>query len=137
MNSLIMILLYQLSGAIAILLEDPNHVTEYFINTSDCNILFIYVGFFSSKILVSNIDSAEEDLVKLRQISGELMRLCRGSGRALARIVAVLWENWLGLLKAAKGLEITCEELKQEWKFINEEVSWFSICKFWGVETGL
>uniref|UniRef100_A0A8C3EGB7 Spectrin repeat containing nuclear envelope protein 2 n=1 Tax=Corvus moneduloides TaxID=1196302 RepID=A0A8C3EGB7_CORMO len=75
-----------------------------------------------SKILVSNIDSAEEELVKLRQISGELMRLCRGSDRALARIVAVLWENWLGLLEAAKGLEITCEELKQEWKFINEEL---------------
>lgn len=51
------------------------------------------------------------------------MRLCRGSDRALGRIVTVLWENWLGLLEAAKGLEITCEELKQEWKFINEEVS--------------
>ncbi|XP_027529961.1 nesprin-2 [Neopelma chrysocephalum] len=75
-----------------------------------------------SKILVSNIDSAEEDLVKLRQISGELMRLCRGSDRALGRIVTVLWENWLGLLEAAKGLEINCEELKQEWKFINEEL---------------
>ncbi|XP_017663044.1 PREDICTED: nesprin-2 isoform X1 [Lepidothrix coronata] len=75
-----------------------------------------------SKILVSNIDSAEEDLVKLRQISGELMRLCRGSDRALGRIVTVLWANWLGLLEAAKGLEINCEELKQEWKFINEEL---------------
>uniref|UniRef100_A0A8C5JEC2 Spectrin repeat containing nuclear envelope protein 2 n=1 Tax=Junco hyemalis TaxID=40217 RepID=A0A8C5JEC2_JUNHY len=75
-----------------------------------------------SKVLVSSIDSAEEDLVKLRQISGEMMRLCRGSDRALGRIVTVLWENWLGLLEAAKGLEITCEELKQEWKFINEEL---------------
>ncbi|KAM9652315.1 nesprin-2 isoform 3-T5 [Morphnus guianensis] len=75
-----------------------------------------------SKILVSNIDSAEDDLVKLRQVSGELMRLCRRSDRALGRIVTVLWENWLGLLEAAKGLEINCEELKQEWKFINEEL---------------
>ncbi|XP_063015844.1 nesprin-2 isoform X4 [Melospiza melodia melodia] len=75
-----------------------------------------------SKVLVSSIDSAEEDLVKLRQISGEMMRLCRGSDRALGRIVTVLWENWLGLLEAAKGLEIACEELKQEWKFINEEL---------------
>uniref|UniRef100_A0A8C3QAL4 Uncharacterized protein n=1 Tax=Geospiza parvula TaxID=87175 RepID=A0A8C3QAL4_GEOPR len=75
-----------------------------------------------SKVLVSSIDSAEEDLVKLRQICGEMMRLCRGSDRALGRIVTVLWENWLGLLEAAKGLEITCEELKQEWKFINEEL---------------
>uniref|UniRef100_A0A663F6D7 Spectrin repeat containing nuclear envelope protein 2 n=1 Tax=Aquila chrysaetos chrysaetos TaxID=223781 RepID=A0A663F6D7_AQUCH len=74
-----------------------------------------------SKILVSNIDSAEDDLVKLRQVSGELMRLCR-SDRALGRIVTVLWENWLGLLEAAKELEINCEELKQEWKFINEEL---------------
>uniref|UniRef100_A0A8C8E8W0 Spectrin repeat containing nuclear envelope protein 2 n=1 Tax=Otus sunia TaxID=257818 RepID=A0A8C8E8W0_9STRI len=75
-----------------------------------------------SKILVSNIDSAEDDLVKLRQVSGELMRLCRRSDRALVRTVTVLWENWLGLLEAAKGLEINCEELKQEWKFINEEL---------------
>ncbi|XP_064317024.1 nesprin-2 [Phalacrocorax carbo] len=75
-----------------------------------------------SKILVSNIDSAEDDLVKLRQISGELMRLCKRSDRALGRIVTVLWENWLGLLEAAKGLEINCEERKQEWKFINEEL---------------
>ncbi|XP_069712839.1 nesprin-2 [Phaenicophaeus curvirostris] len=75
-----------------------------------------------SKTLVSNIDSAEDDLVKLRQISGELMRLCKRRDGALGRIVAVLWENWLGLLEAAKGLEINCEELKQEWKFINEEL---------------
>ncbi|KAM6392914.1 nesprin-2 [Pluvialis apricaria] len=75
-----------------------------------------------SKILVSNIDSAEGDLVKLRQVSGELMRLCKGSNRALGRIVTVLWENWLCLLEAAKGMEINCEELKQEWKFINEEL---------------
>ncbi|XP_075359887.1 nesprin-2 isoform X2 [Mycteria americana] len=75
-----------------------------------------------SKILVSNIDSAEDDLVKLRQVSGKLMRLCKRSDKALGRIVTVLWENWLGLLEAAKGLEINCEELKQEWKFINEEL---------------
>ncbi|XP_075282973.1 nesprin-2 isoform X3 [Opisthocomus hoazin] len=75
-----------------------------------------------SKILVSSIDSAEDDLVKLRQVSGELMRLCKRRDRALGRIVAVLWENWLGLLEAAKGLEINCEELKQEWKFVNEEL---------------
>ncbi|XP_030307946.1 nesprin-2 [Calypte anna] len=75
-----------------------------------------------SKVLVCSIDSAEDDLVKLRQISGELMRLCKRSDRALGRIVTVLWENWLGLLEAAKGLEINCEELKQEWKFINEEL---------------
>ncbi|XP_009990126.1 PREDICTED: nesprin-2-like, partial [Tauraco erythrolophus] len=78
--------------------------------------------FEESKILVSNIDSAEDDLVKLRQVSGELMRLCKRSDKALGRIVRVLWENWLGLLEAAEGLEINCEELKQEWKFINEEL---------------
>lgn len=106
---------------IAILLEGPNHGTECFINTSDC-IIYLLVC-FSCKILVSNIDSAEDDLVKLRQVSGELMRLCKRSDRALGRTVTVLWENWLGLLEAAKGLEINCEELKQEWKFISEEVS--------------
>lgn len=76
--------------------------------------------------------------MKLRQISGELMRLCRGSDRALGKIVTVLWENWLGLLEAAKGLEITCEELKQEWKFINEEVCCLTSVQFggwrWGCE---
>lgn len=51
------------------------------------------------------------------------MRLRKGSDRALGRTVTALWENWLGLLEAAKELEINCEELKQEWKFINEEVS--------------
>lgn len=85
---------------------------------------FIYLlVYFSYKILVSNIDSAEDGLVKLRQISGELMRLRKGNDRALGRIVTALWENWLCLLEAAKELEINCEELKQEWKFISEEVS--------------
>uniref|UniRef100_A0A8C6IUA3 Uncharacterized protein n=1 Tax=Melopsittacus undulatus TaxID=13146 RepID=A0A8C6IUA3_MELUD len=74
-----------------------------------------------SKVLVSNIESAEDDLVKLRQVSGELMRLCR-SDRALGRMVSALWENWLGLLEVSKQLEINSEELKQEWKFINEEL---------------
>lgn len=58
------------------------------------------------------------------------MRLCKGRDRALGRTVTVLWENWLDLLEAAKGLEINCEELKQEWKFINEEVS-RSTNSFW------
>ncbi|XP_067151183.1 nesprin-2 [Apteryx mantelli] len=75
-----------------------------------------------SKILVSSIDSVEDDLVKLRQVSRELTRLCKGSDQAPGRIVTTLWEKWLGLLEAAKGLEINCEELKQEWKFINEEL---------------
>lgn len=51
------------------------------------------------------------------------MRLRKGNDRALGRIVTALWENWLCLLEAAKELEINCEELKQEWKFISEEVS--------------
>ncbi|XP_010138785.1 PREDICTED: nesprin-2-like, partial [Buceros rhinoceros silvestris] len=64
----------------------------------------------ASKVLVSNIDSAEDDLVKLRQVSGELMRLCRSHDRAPGRIVTVLWENWLGLLEAA----FINEELERE-----------------------
>lgn len=36
----------QLSGVIAIFLEDPNHFTEYFINTPDCSILFFDVFVF-------------------------------------------------------------------------------------------
>uniref|UniRef100_A0A674JUY9 Spectrin repeat containing nuclear envelope protein 2 n=1 Tax=Terrapene triunguis TaxID=2587831 RepID=A0A674JUY9_9SAUR len=75
-----------------------------------------------SKVLVSNLLSAEEDLMTLRRDSGDLSIVCKGSDCTLVRIVSALWGKWLGLLEAAKEWEINCEELKQEWKFVNEEV---------------
>uniref|UniRef100_A0A8C3IBR6 Spectrin repeat containing nuclear envelope protein 2 n=1 Tax=Chrysemys picta bellii TaxID=8478 RepID=A0A8C3IBR6_CHRPI len=75
-----------------------------------------------SKVLVSNLLSAEEDLMTLRRDSRDLSMVCKGSDCTLVRIVSALWGKWLGLLEAAKEWEINCEELKQEWKFVNEEV---------------
>ncbi|XP_044871388.1 nesprin-2 isoform X3 [Mauremys mutica] len=75
-----------------------------------------------SKVLVSNLLSAEEDLMTLRRDSRDLSVMCKGSDCTLVRIVSALWGKWLGLLEAAKEWEINCEELKQEWKFVNEEV---------------
>ncbi|XP_039390571.1 nesprin-2 isoform X4 [Mauremys reevesii] len=75
-----------------------------------------------SKVLVSNLLSAEEDLMTLRRDSRDLSMMCKGSDCMLVRIVSALWGKWLGLLEAAKEWEINCEELKQEWKFVNEEV---------------
>uniref|UniRef100_A0A8C3T368 Spectrin repeat containing nuclear envelope protein 2 n=1 Tax=Chelydra serpentina TaxID=8475 RepID=A0A8C3T368_CHESE len=75
-----------------------------------------------SKVLVSNLLSAEEDLMTLRQDSRDLSMMCKGSDYTLVRIVSALWGKWLGLLKAAKEWEFNCEELKQEWKYVNEEV---------------
>ncbi|XP_034623710.1 nesprin-2 isoform X2 [Trachemys scripta elegans] len=75
-----------------------------------------------SKVLVSNLLSAEEDLMMLRWDSRDLSMVCKGSDCTLVRIVSALCGKWLGLLEAAKEWEINCEELKQEWKFVNEEV---------------
>ncbi|XP_074921846.1 nesprin-2 [Chelonoidis abingdonii] len=75
-----------------------------------------------SKVLVSNLLSAEEDLMALRRDSRDLSMMYKGSDCTLVRIVPALWGKWLGLLEAAKEWEINCEELKQEWKFVNEEV---------------
>uniref|UniRef100_A0A8C4VGV8 Spectrin repeat containing nuclear envelope protein 2 n=1 Tax=Gopherus evgoodei TaxID=1825980 RepID=A0A8C4VGV8_9SAUR len=75
-----------------------------------------------SKVLVSNLLSAEEDLMALRRDLRDLSMMCKGSDCTLLRIVSALWGKWLGLLEAAKEWEINCEELKQEWKFVNEEV---------------
>ncbi|XP_074986041.1 nesprin-2 isoform X2 [Caretta caretta] len=75
-----------------------------------------------SKVLVSNLLSAEEDLMTLRRDSRDLSMMCKGSDCTLVRIVSALWGKWLGLLEAAKEWEINCEELKQGWKFVNEEV---------------
>uniref|UniRef100_A0A2K5QQZ4 Spectrin repeat containing nuclear envelope protein 2 n=1 Tax=Cebus imitator TaxID=2715852 RepID=A0A2K5QQZ4_CEBIM len=76
-----------------------------------------------SKALVSNLVSTKEELMKLRQILRLLrLRCTENDGICLLKIMSALWEKWLSLLEAAKEWEMWCEELKQEWKFVNEEI---------------
>uniref|UniRef100_A0A2K5XMG3 Spectrin repeat containing nuclear envelope protein 2 n=1 Tax=Mandrillus leucophaeus TaxID=9568 RepID=A0A2K5XMG3_MANLE len=76
-----------------------------------------------SKDLVSNLTSTKEELMKLRQILRLLrLRCTENDGICLLKIVSALWEKWLSLLEAAKEWEMWCEELKQEWKFVSEEI---------------
>ncbi|XP_037688490.1 nesprin-2 isoform X2 [Choloepus didactylus] len=76
-----------------------------------------------SKVLVSNLISAKEELMQLRQILRHLrLRCTENDGIGLHRTVLALWEKWLSLLEAAKEWEMWCEELKQEWKFVSEEI---------------
>ncbi|XP_058423073.1 nesprin-2 isoform X4 [Diceros bicornis minor] len=76
-----------------------------------------------SKALVSNLVSTKEELMKLRQVLRHLRPTCTDSdGVCLFRTVSALWEKWLSLLEAAKEWEMWCEELKQEWKFVSEEI---------------
>ncbi|KAF4017561.1 hypothetical protein G4228_009109, partial [Cervus hanglu yarkandensis] len=76
-----------------------------------------------SKALVSNLMSAKEELMKQRQVLRHLRATCMDSDSlCLLRSTSALWERWLSLLEAAKEWEMWCEELKQEWKFVHEEI---------------
>uniref|UniRef100_A0A8C4MDW9 Spectrin repeat containing nuclear envelope protein 2 n=1 Tax=Equus asinus asinus TaxID=83772 RepID=A0A8C4MDW9_EQUAS len=76
-----------------------------------------------SKALVSNLISTKEELMKLRQVLRHLRPACTDSdGVCLFRTASALWEKWLSLLEVAKEWEMWCEELKQEWKFVSEEI---------------
>ncbi|XP_073098376.1 nesprin-2 isoform X4 [Manis javanica] len=76
-----------------------------------------------SKAMVSNLTSTKEEFVKVRQILRHLRPLCTDhDGVCLLRTMLALWEKWLSLLEAAKEWEMWCEELKQEWKFVSEEI---------------
>ncbi|XP_008564479.1 PREDICTED: nesprin-2 [Galeopterus variegatus] len=76
-----------------------------------------------SKALVSNLLSTKEELMKLRQVLRHLTPRCtENNGICLLRTMSALWEKWLNLLEAAKEWELWCEELKQEWKFVSEEI---------------
>ncbi|XP_004681849.1 PREDICTED: nesprin-2 isoform X2 [Condylura cristata] len=75
-----------------------------------------------SKALVSSLTYTKEVFMRLRQVFTHLRPTCTDAGRCLLRTIAALWERWLNLLDAAKEWELWCEELKQEWKFVNEEI---------------
>uniref|UniRef100_A0A673TZC2 Spectrin repeat containing nuclear envelope protein 2 n=1 Tax=Suricata suricatta TaxID=37032 RepID=A0A673TZC2_SURSU len=75
-----------------------------------------------SKALGSNLISTKEELVKLRQVLRRLRPMCADSDDVCLLRTSALWDRWLALLAAAKEWEIWCEELKQEWKFVSEEI---------------
>ncbi|XP_075470992.1 nesprin-2 isoform X4 [Ascaphus truei] len=76
-----------------------------------------------SKTLVTKLYSAEEELVKLKKASRELDTMCNENDVLLMRnMITTLFDKWLYLLDMAQDLEISCEELKQEWKLITEEM---------------
>ncbi|XP_021103430.1 nesprin-2 isoform X2 [Heterocephalus glaber] len=76
-----------------------------------------------SKGLVSDLLSTKEELTKLRQVSRHLGRRCAESDRVcVSKTLVALWERWLHLLEAVKEWEMWSEDLKQEWKFISEEI---------------
>uniref|UniRef100_A0A4X2LQP5 Nesprin-2 n=1 Tax=Vombatus ursinus TaxID=29139 RepID=A0A4X2LQP5_VOMUR len=76
-----------------------------------------------SKNFVADLVSTQEELIKLRQGFRCLRLTCtENDSTRLLKIVSALWEGWLSLLENAKEWELHCEELKQEWKFISEEI---------------
>ncbi|XP_006891859.1 PREDICTED: nesprin-2 [Elephantulus edwardii] len=76
-----------------------------------------------SKALVSILLSSKEELVTLRLILRHLTPMCTDAdGGCLLGTVSALWEKWLRVLEAAKEWEMCCEEQRQEWKFISEEI---------------
>ncbi|XP_048217916.1 nesprin-2 isoform X2 [Perognathus longimembris pacificus] len=76
-----------------------------------------------SKALVSNLIGTKEELVKLQQVVRHLRRRCsESSAVGVLRGAAALWDEWLSLLEAARAWDRWSEELKQEWKFISEEI---------------
>ncbi|XP_074146434.1 nesprin-2 isoform X1 [Sminthopsis crassicaudata] len=76
-----------------------------------------------SKNFVLELVSTQEELMKLRQDFRCLKLKCtENDSICLLKIVSALWEKWLSLLENAREWELYCEELKQEWKFVSEEI---------------
>ncbi|KAM6171021.1 nesprin-2 [Erethizon dorsatum] len=76
-----------------------------------------------SKALVSDLLSTKEELMKLRRVARHLGRRCTESdGVCMRRASSALWERWLCLLEAAREWAMWSEDLKQEWKFVSEEI---------------
>uniref|UniRef100_A0A8D2IHH5 Spectrin repeat containing nuclear envelope protein 2 n=1 Tax=Varanus komodoensis TaxID=61221 RepID=A0A8D2IHH5_VARKO len=74
-------------------------------------------------LLVSQLVSTEQDLMKLRQDSGQLSSVCKEGVRTwIVTLVSTLWLKWVYLLNAAKEWEGKCDEQSQEWKAVNEEM---------------
>ncbi|XP_064420837.1 nesprin-2 [Latimeria chalumnae] len=76
-------------------------------------------GLENSKILVSEINRVEGELMELREETSKLDSMCDNA--TFAEAVSALWGKWLELRDAAENFEINCEVLKNEWSTINEE----------------
>uniref|UniRef100_A0A5F8GSM9 Spectrin repeat containing nuclear envelope protein 2 n=1 Tax=Monodelphis domestica TaxID=13616 RepID=A0A5F8GSM9_MONDO len=76
-----------------------------------------------SKNFVSDLVSTQEELTKLRQDFRCLRFMCtENDSICLLKTVSALWERWLSLFENAREWEMFCEELKQDWKFVSEEI---------------
>ncbi|XP_075048914.1 nesprin-2 [Mixophyes fleayi] len=72
-----------------------------------------------SKNLVIQIQSYEEELLKLQQASRDLTTSSDGYVLLVDKTMETLRDRWLYLLGICRDWELYCEELKQEWKLIN------------------
>ncbi|KAM5129334.1 nesprin-2 [Mantella aurantiaca] len=72
------------------------------------------------KNLLAKIQSYEKELLELQCASRNLSASNNDNDPLLEKMVSSLWDRWLYLLGITRDLELYCEELKQEWKFISE-----------------
>ncbi|XP_005399199.1 PREDICTED: nesprin-2 isoform X3 [Chinchilla lanigera] len=76
-----------------------------------------------SKALECDLLAAKEELAELRRVAGRLGRRSADSdGVCVRRAAAALWARWLRALGAAREWATWSEDLKQEWKFVSEEI---------------
>ncbi|XP_013914384.1 PREDICTED: nesprin-2, partial [Thamnophis sirtalis] len=76
-----------------------------------------------NKMLLSQLLSTKEELMKLRRDSQSLSLMCKeNDGVLIVPIVSMLWLKWLCLFNIAKEREGKCEEQNQEWKSVSEEL---------------
>lgn len=73
---------------------------------------------------MSELLSTKKELMQLRRVAGRLSGCCtQGDGVSTLRAASALWDRWLCVLEAAQEWAMWSEDLKQDWKFISEEVS--------------
>ncbi|XP_070798547.1 nesprin-2 [Pituophis catenifer annectens] len=76
-----------------------------------------------NKMLLSQLLSTKEELMKLRRDAQSLSFMCKeNDGVLIVPIVSMLWLKWLYLFNIAKEREGKCEEQNQEWKSVSEEL---------------
>ncbi|XP_026554203.1 nesprin-2 [Pseudonaja textilis] len=76
-----------------------------------------------SKMLLSQLLSTKEELMRLRRDSQALSLMCKeNDGGLIVPIVSMLWLKWLCLFNITKEWEGKCEEQNQEWKSVSEEL---------------
>ncbi|XP_063803313.1 nesprin-2 isoform X2 [Pseudophryne corroboree] len=73
-----------------------------------------------SKNLVTQIQSSEEQLLILQQASRDLTTSSEDDVPLTDKMMESLWDKWLYLLGVCRDWELYCDELKQEWKLIND-----------------